>query len=240
MTLGGLARTLEQQMTPAQKQAAHDRSRQIQEQKEKKIAAQKQADQAVFNQVPLHAAQFMEALAKVLPKDAVIFDEALTSSPELTRYIIPSTHEHFFQTRGGSLGVGIPGALAAKLANPEKTVLGFTGDGGSMYTIQALWTAAHHHIGAKIIICNNHSYMLLELNILQYWKEQAVPEHTFPNPFLLSNPAIDFVKMAQSMGVEAVRVENPADIAPAIEKMLSDDKPFLIDLVITDHLPGTK
>jgi len=55
-----------------------------------------------------------------------------------------------------------------KLAHPDKTVVGFTGDGGSMYTIQALWTAAHRKVGAKFVICNNQSYLLLKLNILQY------------------------------------------------------------------------
>ena len=240
LTLAAIIRVLEAKMLPGQKQAAQERAWQLGAEKTQKTNMQKQADQALLNSTPLQASQFMEALAKALPEDAVIFDEALTSSPELTRYITPTHPNTFFQTRGGSLGVGIPGALAAKLANPDKTVVGFTGDGGSMYTIQALWTAAHHHIGAKMIICNNHSYMLLELNILQYWKEQQVAEHAFPKPFLLADPNIDFVTMAQSMGVPALRVENGADIAPAIEKMLADDGPFLIDLVITDHVPGSK
>ena len=109
---------------------------------------------------------------------------------------------------GGSLGVGIPGALAAKLANPEKTVIGFTGDGGSMYTIQALWTAAHHNIGAKFVICNNQRYMLLELNIMQYWKDQGIPEHEFPASFKLDNPMVDFVGLANAMGVPGARVSD--------------------------------
>ena len=133
--------------------------------------------------------------------------------------------------------MGIPGALALKLANPDKTVIGFTGDGGSLYTIQALWTAAHHHIGAKFVICNNQSYMLLKLNILQYWKDQQVGEHTFPDPFNLTDPVIDFAALAQSMGVPAVRVEKPEQIGPAIQAALQHDGPFLIDLLVTHHVP---
>src|SRR5205085_5821846 len=91
-----------------------------------------------------------------------------------------------------SLGVGIPGAIGLKLAHPDRTVVGFTGDGGSMYTIQALWTAAHHNIGAKFVICNNHSYKLLKLNIQQYWRERGIPEHDFPHSFDLAQPDIDF------------------------------------------------
>ena len=100
--------------------------------------------------VPLHMSAFAEELGRRLPKDAIIFDEVLTHSPELTRWLRLDLPGQFFQTRGGSLGVGIPGALGIKLAHPERTVIGLTGDGGSMYTIQALWTAAHHRIKRQI------------------------------------------------------------------------------------------
>ncbi len=139
----------------------------------------------------------------------MFFDEALTNSPALTRYCPPTTPGQFFQTRGGSLGVGIPGAIGAKLAMPDKTVIGVTGDGGAMYTIQALWSAARHNVGAKFIICNNRSYRLLQLNISAYWKEQHVAPHDFPLSFDLSKPELNFAAMAQSMGVPGLRVETP-------------------------------
>ena len=127
-----------------------------------------------------------------------------------------------------------------KLAHPEKTVLGFTGDGASMYTIQALWTAAHYKVGAKFVICNNQSYLLLKLNILQYWQERGIPEHEFPASFDLGNPVIRFDTLAQGMGVPAVRVQTPDQVGPAIRKALEHDGPFLIDLVITNDVPGSK
>jgi thiamine pyrophosphate-dependent acetolactate synthase large subunit-like protein len=170
----------------------------------------------------------------------MIFDESLTVSPELARYLPPTVPGHFFQTQGGSLGVGIPGAIGMKLAHPDKTVVGFTGDGGSMYTIQALWTAAHHKVGAKFVICNNQSYLLLKLNILQYWRERGIPEHEFPHSFDLTDPDIRFDELAKGMGVPAVRVEKPDQVGPAIRKALEDDGPFLIDLVIANHVPGAK
>ena len=209
--------------------------------KAQKLQAQLTADQAARDEVPLHASRFMAELAKQLPEDAIIFDEALTCSSDLTRYLPPTESGHFFQTRGGSLGVGIPGALGLKLAHPDKTVIGFTGDGGSMYTIQALWTAAHHHIGAKFVICNNQSYMLLKLNVLQYWKDQiGVSQHEFPHSFDLKEPVIDFVALAQALGVPGLRVEKPEEIQPAIQQMLAHDGPFLIDLVVTSQVPGAK
>ena len=240
LTLAKLVEALEATMTAAQKAAARSRMSELGAAKEKKLADQIAADQPIRDEVPLHASRFMAELAGHLADDAVIFDEALTCSPELARYIPPRKPGHFFQTRGGSLGVGIPGALGAKLANPDKTVIGFSGDGGSMYTIQALWTAAHHNIGAKFVICNNQSYMLLELNIMQYWKEQGIEEHEFPAPFKLTEPAVDFVGLAQSMGVPGLKVEKPHEVGPAIKQALAHDGPFLIDLVVTSHVPGSK
>ena len=154
-------------------------------------------------QHPLKATAFMEALAAHLPpeKDVMIFDEGLTRSPAVVRYWPPQRTGQYFVTRGGSLGVGIPGAIGAKIANPDKTVIGFTGDGGSMYTIQALWTAARHNVAAKFVVCNNSSYRLLQLNIDQYWKEQGVPKHDYPLSFDLSYPPLGFVDMARGLGV---------------------------------------
>jgi thiamine pyrophosphate-dependent acetolactate synthase large subunit-like protein len=188
--------------------------------------------------LPLHPSRFMSALAELAPDDVIVFDEALTVSPDVTRYLVPRHPGHFFQTRGGSLGVGVPGALALKLAHPEKTVIGFSGDGGSMYTIQALWTAAHHDIHAKFVICNNQSYMLLKLNILQYWKEQVgEPVRPFPKSFELAPPVIDFAALAESLGVRGRRVAHPDEVDAAVAEMLAHDGPYLIDLVIDSAVP---
>jgi thiamine pyrophosphate-dependent acetolactate synthase large subunit-like protein len=240
LTLGRLVRVLEANMTQGQKEAAKARADALAAAKEEELKAQLDRDKAVRDEVPLHASRFMEELAGQLPKDAVIFDEALTCSPELVRYLPPTEPGHYFQTRGGSLGVGIPGALGLKLAHPDKTVIGFSGDGGSMYTIQALWTAAHHNIGAKFVILNNQSYLLLKLNILQYWRERGIEEHEFPHSFDLAEPVVRFDELARSMGVEAARVETPDQIGPAIRRMLSHDGPFLLDVILSDHVPGTK
>jgi len=236
-TLARLAAVLEATMIPEQKAAASARTSQYAADKEQEVIAQREADKGRHDAVPLHPSRFMEELAAQLPKDAMIFDEALTTSPDLVHYLPPTTPGHYFLTRGGSLGVGIPGAIGLKLAYPDKTVIGFSGDGGSMYTIQALWTAAHHKIGAKFVICNNHSYELLKLNIQQYWRSRQLPEREFPASFDLRDPDIRFDELARAMGVQAVRVETPEQIGPAIRQALADDAPFLIDLVITSEVP---
>jgi benzoylformate decarboxylase len=174
---------------------------------------------------------FAAELARQAPQDLVVFDEALTTSPQLTRQLPPRTPGSYFLTRGGSLGVGIPGAIGVKIARPDAEVVGFTGDGGSMYTIQALWTAARYGIAARFVICNNSRYRLLDDNLGEYWQERGIPAHGAPSSFDLSQPPINFPKLAAALGVDGVRVEKPAEIEPAVTRMLESPEPFLVDLV---------
>lgn len=236
LSLKALGDKLDSLMSSEQKEIARKRMDKIGKAKLERIAAEIKADDEMQGQIPMHMAEFARVLSDKLPKDRVIIDEALTSSPPITRYLPPKNPGDIFYTRGGSLGVGIPGAIGVKLLRPEKTVIGFTGDGGSMYTIQALWSAVRHKVGAKFIVCNNGTYKLLQLNINQYWKERDVEKRDFPLPFDLSYPELRFDQIAQSMGVKSIRVEKPDEIGRAIDKMLSNDEPFLIDLVLEgDH-----
>jgi thiamine pyrophosphate-dependent acetolactate synthase large subunit-like protein len=232
ISLAALAEALEKIQTRKQKEAVRARTEEIAQRKAAKLADAIEKDRQCGDAVPLSMARFMQELAPQLPDDAIIFDEALTSSPAVVRYFPPRQADHYFVTRGGSLGVGIPGAIGAWLANPGKTVIGFTGDGGSMYTIQALWTAARHNINAKFVICNNASYRLLQLNINEYWKENGVSQHDYPLSFDLSQPPLNFVEIARGMGVSGLRVEKPWEIGPAIKQMLAHPGPFLVDLVL--------
>lgn len=235
LTLGRLASLLDEQMTPEQKQGAQARITALTESKEAAHQQALEGDRQVRDQVPLRFSRFAEELAAQLPKDAIIFDEALTCSPDLTRYCPPTEPGHYFLTRGGSLGVGLPGAIGVKLANPGKTVIAVAGDGGSMYTIQALWSAARHDVDVKFVICNNRSYKLLQINVLAYWQERRLPvppDRNYPLSFDLSKPDLQFAEMARGMGVAAVRVERPEEVTPAINQALSHQGPFLIDVVL--------
>jgi benzoylformate decarboxylase len=173
---------------------------------------------------------FAAELASHAGDDLVVFDEALTTSPAIVRHLPPRVPGNYFLTRGGSLGVGIPGAVGATLARPDAHVVGFTGDGGAMYTVQALWTAAHYGIDAKFVVCNNHGYALLDLNIEQYWRERGVESHQHPAGFDLRGPDLGFVDIARGLGVAGEQVRGPAEAGPAVRRMLSHDGPYLIDL----------
>jgi benzoylformate decarboxylase len=237
LTIERLLPALEAAMTADQKAAATRRAQEIGAANAEKLKKQKEADIAAANDIPLKPAGFMKEMAENLPSDAIIFDDALTCSPDLTRYMPPTIPDHFLQNRGGSLGVGIPGAIGAKLAYPDKTVVCFTGDGGSMYSIPSLWTAARYNIDIKVVICNNHSYKLLKYNIEHYWREIGAPKHDYPSMFSFDGPVVDFALLACSMGVSGVRVATPSQIAPAVRQAMAHEGPFLIDLVVTDAMP---
>ncbi|MGE5763694.1 MAG: thiamine pyrophosphate-binding protein [Mycobacterium leprae] len=234
-TLGLLADALTSRMTPEQRAAAAARGKQLGERTQRDRAEQRERDRAASSPAPLRMAQFAEELARQLPDDAIVFDESLSVSPDLVRYLLPHCPGHYFQSRGHSLGVGIPGAIGVKLANPDNVVVGLTGDGGSMYTFQALWTAAHHDVDATFVICNNSAYQTLKNNLQEYWDEQQIPAHAFPSSFDLTGPDIRFDDLARSLGVAAARVEKADEIEPAIRQALAHRGPFLIDLVLTNQ-----
>lgn len=230
-TLGLLAEALGREMGDGRRARAAERLRRRAMERADRLAGAKERDRSVTEVLELPTVALAQELARQLPSDALLFDEALTASPELFRQLPPTVPGQWMQTRGGSLGVGIPGALGAQLAHPERTVVGFTGDGGSMYTFQALWTAARYGIPAKFVICNNGSYKLLEDNIQEYWRSQSIPEHEQPEIFDLTRPPVDFVGLARSLGVAAVRVEKPGQAQGAVAQALAHRGPFLIDLV---------
>ena len=177
---------------------------------------------------------FLAELARRAPEDLMVFDEALTASDYVVRHLQPRLPGHYFQTRGGSLGVGIPGAVGMKIAHPDKTVVSFSGDGGSLYTYQALWTAVRHDAPAAFVVCNNHRYELLNKNIAEYWSERSIGAHPYPRSFDLSYPEVDFAGLARSFGADGLRVDKPDQVVEAVDRLLATRRPLLIDLLTDD------
>ncbi|GAA3740192.1 thiamine pyrophosphate-binding protein [Salinactinospora qingdaonensis] len=232
LTLRELTTRVREVATDADRAAAQRRTEQIRQRRENERQTKLTQDRQARQEVPLRMSAVAEQLAELLPDDTVIFDEALTHSPELTRWLPPHTPGDFFQTPGGTLGIGIPGAVGAKLAHPERTVVGFTGDGGAMFTFQALWTAAHHRIDVKLVVCHNASYRLLKENLVDYRMDRGEhnPTAQFPWFFDLSAPRVDFVDIAAGLGVSARRVTTFEEIRPALGAMLDHDGPFLVEV----------
>ena len=222
--LAAIRGELAARLTPQQAQAARQRLAARQAEQER---PEDEEDDSVLDSF------CRELRRRTRPDDLIVFDEALTASPTVTRHLPADVPGGYFVTRGGSLGVGIPGAVGIKLAHPGRTVVGFTGDGGAMYTYQALWTAARYGIAAKVVICNNGRYRLLDENIRQYWTEQEIRPHSFPSMFDLSCPDISFTGLARALGADGMRLDKPELAEAAVTAMLASPGPYVIDLITT-------
>jgi benzoylformate decarboxylase len=186
-------------------------------------------DRKTWADIPISVPRLMGELAGVLPPEAAVFDEAITSSPVLQRYLAPRPGR-YFRGRGGGIGPGLPGALGLKLAMPDRPVVGVVGDGAAMYSVSAFWTAAHHRIPVTWVICNNASYRILKENVMDY----LGPSHA-DRAFValdLTDPPLRYDRIAESMGVHGRRVERPDDLRPALEEALALGAPALVDVSI--------
>lgn len=232
--LAALADALAERMTPAREAVSAERMMQGQVRSMQENQSARANATLGSREIPggLHFGHFAQELARLAPADTIIFDEALTNSPALTAFVQPDVPGQYFQTRGGSLGTALAGGIGLQASAPHKTVFAISGDGGGMYVLQSLWSAARHNMPIKFVICNNRSYRLLQANISQYWSERGITDRPFPISFDLSKPALDFAHIARGFGVQSARVETGDQIIPAIERALAHPGPFVIDVLL--------
>ncbi|HUK91019.1 MAG TPA: thiamine pyrophosphate-dependent enzyme, partial [Blastocatellia bacterium] len=162
--------------------------------------------------------------------DALLVDESVTSTAFVRTLFELNEPNSYFYAKGGSLGLGLPEAVGVKLARPDKQVLCAVGDGSAMYSIQALWTAARYKIGVVFVVFNNTSYMILKGGLLAM-KGASARQGVFPG-MDITKPEIDFVKLAESLGVEGRRVDQAGDLRSALDWALSGNRPALLDVRI--------
>ncbi len=215
MTSGGRARARER-LDGAAKAIAAER------------AALKAKARAGADKTPVLALSLINAIGEMLPKDAVVIDEAVSSSPGMRQVIASDDPQSFFGLRGGGIGWGLPAAIGVKLALPDRPVVGLIGDGSAMYTCQALWTAAHYRIGVAFVILNNTSYRILKQRV-HAMRGHAAQTDIYVGMDLLE-PAIDFVGLARSLGVAAERARTVAETTDLLGKALADGGPMLIEV----------
>ncbi|MFG3593111.1 thiamine pyrophosphate-binding protein [Bradyrhizobium sp. RDI18] len=167
------------------------------------------------------ALQVIEAM----PPNAILVDEGLTSS----RYI-PSLRVHqdrfgYHALASGGIGWGLPASVGVSLANPDRPVVCYSGDGSAMYSIQSLWTAAHHKLPLTVVLVNNGGYRIIKQRLLAFHRD----DHFVGMDF--ADPAVDFTAIARGLGLEAIRID-AADGLDVLPSAFKRPEPKLIEVMV--------
>jgi acetolactate synthase-1/2/3 large subunit len=165
-------------------------------------------------------------IGALLPEDAIVVDEALTSGVGLHELTSGAPRHDWLALTGGAIGHGLPMALGAAIACPDRPVIGIQADGSAMYTISALWSYAREQCDVTTIVCDNGSYAILEHELSRVG---AQGDGDRAGKLLdLGGPDLDFVALATGMGVPATRATTAEELAEQLRKALAEPGPHLI------------
>ncbi|MEM8769840.1 MAG: thiamine pyrophosphate-dependent enzyme, partial [Pseudomonadota bacterium] len=212
---------------------ATDRNATLSEEAEARQALQAANLDKLADAKPMAPVRAVHELARAMPEDAIIVDESITASLEVAAQFNERANGDYFGGRGGGIGQGIAGAVGVQAANRDRRVLAISGDGSAMYSIQALWTAAHHQLPVIFVILSNREYRVLKHNLDIYRARFDVGSNK-PYPHMdLGNPTLGFPELARGMGVPGETVTEPEVIAEAMGRALATDGPYLLEIVIS-------
>ncbi len=212
--------------------AAKKRNEALKAHREAEDAAQKARVEKAWSRSPTSMARAMAEIKAGSPKDVVIVDETITANLDLFKTFSFSGPGDYYSGRGGGIGQGLAGAIGVAVAQTKRPILCISGDGSSMYSIQALWTAAHHDLPIVFIILANREYRVLKHNIDAYRARFDVKSN---KPYMhmdLGGPTMGFVDMAKGMGVAGTYVSKADDIKAAVAAAFKSGKPHLIEIEI--------
>ena len=178
----------------------------------------------------LTAEKVCEAVGVVLPEGAIVSDEAQTSGITLAANTAGAPRHDWLTLTGGAIGQGLPVAIGAAIACPSRRVFALEADGSSLYTIQSLWTMAREGLDVTVVIFNNRSYGILNVELARVGARAAGPKADAQLD--LSGPDLDFVELAKGFGVPAQRVDTAEDLIGALEGSIAQPGPHVIEVVI--------
>jgi benzoylformate decarboxylase len=234
-TLTALVKAVRELQDPPAKAAARERARQLAQRKAGHLQSLSGFLARANSQRPMAGITAMDRIVRHAPGDAVIVDESATTGIALRRLLMGRPLE-YFGLKAGGLGWGLPASIGVALALPDRPVICVVGDGAALFSIQSLWTAAHHHCRIAFVICNNAQYRLIKHRLHLFGGGASARAKRYIGSDI-ADPAVDFVALAQGMGVRGARVEIPEEIGDAIDFALSADGPGLVELKVEGSFP---
>ena len=177
-----------------------------------------------------------QSLTLLMPHDAIVSDEAATCGLGM----FPSTenappHDWLMLT-GGAIGQGLPLSLGAAIACPDRKVIALQADGSGMYTVQALWSMARENTDVTVVIMNNRSYAILNIELARVGAGQPTPKTL--SMLDLSRPDLDWVAIAEGMGIPATRATNAEEFHQQFADAMEGQGPCLIEAMVVQQMPG--
>ena len=175
---------------------------------------------------PIDPEWLMLTIADLLPQDAIIVDDALTTGASLPAFMHLSDRYAYLGNVSGGIGWAIAAAVGIQLAQPERKVVALIGDGSAMYSIQALWTAAHQKLPMVFVVFNNGGYRIIKQRLKLFHNTDRFIGMDFVNP------PIDFAALAHSLGVRAHRIDTATEFGPAFRDALTAREPVLLEVIV--------
>lgn len=166
-------------------------------------------------------------LVQAMPDDGILVHEGLTTAWNMTKLFPYRDRFGFHGLASGGIGWGLPAAVGVQMAQPDRPVTAIIGDGSAMYSVQALWTAAHHQLPMAFVICNNGGYRIIKQRLKSFHGN----EHYIGMDF--ADPPLDWLKIAEGLGMRAHRLTDPKDAPEMLREACSGKNgPVLIDAVV--------
>jgi benzoylformate decarboxylase len=177
---------------------------------------------------PIPVEFLLHALSQAMPEDAALVEEAPSHRPAMQTFMPMRGQDSFYTMASGGLGYSLPAAVGVALGRGDRRTVCLIGDGSAMYSIQALWTAAQRKLPLTIVVINNAGYGAMR-SFSQVMQVRNVPG--------LDLPGIDFVKIAEGLGCEAMRVARSSELGPALKRGLAHKGVSLIDVAVDSAVP---
>ncbi|WP_050385180.1 thiamine pyrophosphate-binding protein [Bradyrhizobium pachyrhizi] len=169
-------------------------------------------------------------VVEAMPDNAILVDEGLTSSRQIIALRAHRDRYGYHALASGGIGWGLPAAVGVSLANPQRPVVCYSGDGSSMYSIQSLWTAANHKLPLTFVIVNNGGYRIIKQRLLAFHGD----DHYVGMDFI--DPPVDFTGVARSLGLEAIRITDPQELKGVMKSAFSRPGAKLIEVVVSNSV----